>query len=122
LTVVEEKFLKIDHDLSQLKAYVAKLGVRVEDAEAAVEQVRTLGATVPVRDSLTEQVYEWLQAVPGLKVSAHIVANNLEDGAEKAGQIRGRLESLANSGRISKHKAEGKTTMFWYDAPKTNES
>lgn len=117
LTIAEEKLIKVDHALEGLKAYVSKLGVRVEDAEMAVEQLKTQGVAPVAPDTLTEQVYNWLVSVPGLKVTAHIVANNVEGCEDKAGPVRGRLESMANSGRIKKNKPEGKTTMFWYEAP-----
>lgn len=94
-------------DVIALQEQVKLLTERLDAIEAAT------APAAPKRDELADKVIEFMSTLPGVKLTALVVAQNLDEENTKVGT---RMQTLANRGVLKTTKEEGRTRMYYWPA------
>lgn len=99
--------------MGELEDQVKALAGLEEQVKALTERVASLedsaAQQAQPRDDLNRKILEFLRQYPGLKFTAHLVAENLN---EENSTVYTRLRTLARQGHVTEGKEDGKNRLF----------
>lgn len=77
--------------------------------KALTERVASLEGVQQPRDDLNRKILEFFRQYPGVKFTAHLIAENL---GEDNSSVYTRLRTLARHGHVTEGKEDGRNRLF----------
>lgn len=102
-----------DEPADMLLGELVDLREQLKALRERVEVLETGRHAAPPPDPLADKIVEFMRGLPGVRLTALVISQNI---GEDNGRIGGRLQTLASRGTIESAKEDGRTRMYWWPA------